>query len=231
MLTKDNGPRKLMRRRRDYLKAFLTRVNKNGPIIRDELGPCWEWTGAKHEMGYGRVFYHGMAHMTHRVSWMMEFGVIPEGMFICHKCDNRLCVRPDHLFMGTQADNMADCVAKGRQARGDRHYSVLYPDRVPRGPLHQARARATVKRGDEHHTHLRPETVPRGAKHYTQRPGFIARKGCEIRNSKLTDDDVRAIRREFASGVTKRQIAERFGVSRFNIHLIVTHKTWRHLEG
>jgi hypothetical protein len=77
---------------------------------------CWEWVAAKNEKGYGK-FSIGTTHTNlkaHRVSWMLANGSIPDGLFVCHRCDNPGCVRPDHLFLGTPKDNMIDKVRKGR---------------------------------------------------------------------------------------------------------------------
>ena len=76
---------------------------------------CWKWTGAKTHHGYAQVAWGGKSKMLHRV--MMEFvsGPLPDGLNVCHHCDNPLCVRPDHLFLGTQKDNLADMTAKGRR--------------------------------------------------------------------------------------------------------------------
>jgi len=72
--------------------------------------------------GYGQIRDEQGSYATaHRISWRLHNGDIPAGMCVLHKCDNPRCVRPEHLFLGTQADNIADKVRKGRQARGERH--------------------------------------------------------------------------------------------------------------
>jgi hypothetical protein len=78
---------------------------------------CWLWTAAQIK-GYGQLGRYGRSAYAHRVSWEIHKGPIPHGMIICHKCDVPLCVNPDHLFMGTQADNVADMISKGRKRSG-----------------------------------------------------------------------------------------------------------------
>jgi hypothetical protein len=82
---------------------------------------CWNWTGNKRD-GYGQLSV-GLTHDNspvdaHRLSWILNFGEIPEGLEVCHHCDNHSCVRPDHLFLGTRKQNAEDCVSKMRQAYG-----------------------------------------------------------------------------------------------------------------
>lgn len=81
----------------------------------EKTDSCWIWTGAKNRKNYGMFVYKGRVHMSHRVSYMEWKGEIPDGKLVCHTCDNPSCVNPDHLFVGSNQDNMDDMKSKGRQ--------------------------------------------------------------------------------------------------------------------
>lgn len=81
---------------------------------------CHEWQGAKQSNGYGRFNPFGKSMYAHRFAALMKYGILHNNQDVCHVCDNRLCVNPDHLFIGSRKDNMQDCVAKKRHAYGSR---------------------------------------------------------------------------------------------------------------
>lgn len=82
---------------------------------------CWEWTATKNSKGYGMFWAKGKFKLAHRVSYEIHREEIPDGLCVLHHCDRPGCLNPDHLFIGTQADNMADMYAKRRHARGSAH--------------------------------------------------------------------------------------------------------------
>jgi hypothetical protein len=88
------------------------------------MSACIEWAGSRDVYGYGRIKIHGKAHKAHRLAYEKSYGGIPEGLFVCHKCDNPPCVNPDHLYAGTAADNARDSRIRGRRRRGTAHWQA-----------------------------------------------------------------------------------------------------------
>lgn len=134
---------------------------------------CWLWTAGTTSDGYGKFAYEGKSRGAHIVSWVLTRGAIPDGLFVCHNCpggDNRLCVNPAHLWLGSNLANLADRDAKGRQPIGTRNG-----------------------------------------------------------RAKLTENDVREIRRLADAGVFQREIGRRFGVSHALVSFIVQRRQWRHV--
>lgn len=137
---------------------------------------CWLWTGSVDPCGYGRIVSNRRIDSTHRVAYAAFKGEIPNGMCVCHACDTPRCVNPDHLWLGSQAENMRDMLRKGR---------------------------STI-------TH---------------------RRGESNRNAKLTEKDVREIRRLYGNGgVTTTEIGRLFGVYSATVSKIVRRERWGHVD-
>lgn len=83
-------------------------------VVVNELTGCWEWQGAKNNIGYGFIRDGNKMRTTHRVSYEEHIANIPQGLCVCHSCDNKKCVNPNHLWLGTVKDNMRDMIKKGR---------------------------------------------------------------------------------------------------------------------
>lgn len=129
---------------------------------------CWNWTAQKGSGGYGLFCFEGRQQGAHRVSYQLYVGEIPEGMHVCHRCDNQSCVNPSHLFVGTASDNAHDRDNKKRCPFGEKHY-----------------------------------------------------------RAKLTENQVKSIRKMWSSGSRNIDIAREFGVDKRNISNIVYRRTWR----
>jgi len=162
---------------------------------------CWEWQGAKDRKGYGQVMIARKVVRTHRLMWQLAVGLIPAGLCVLHRCDCPPCCNPDHLFLGTDADNVADRVAKGRSATGVRSGRYTRPESTPRG--------------DRHGRHTKPERNPIG-----QRNG----------RAKLTNEQAKEIksryRRETYHKTNAAELAKEFGVSPLTVTRIACGRAY-----
>jgi hypothetical protein len=139
---------------------------------------CWLWARIPSGSGYGSLgigkrWPNRKTYRAHKVMWQLINGPVPHGLFVCHHCDNRLCVNPRHLFLGTQTDNMVDMVRKGRAAKAH---------------------------------------------------------GENNNNSKLSVDDVKAIRGLSAAGFCRYSIGAAFGIVHSHVTQISTRRRWAHVD-
>lgn len=102
------------------LDRFWAGIDKSGPLYKDR-GPCWIWTGDRDKDGYGKITIDYIPTSVHRYSYIIHIGTIPQGLLVCHHCDNPPCANPVHLFIGTSQVNTADSTRKGRRAKGETH--------------------------------------------------------------------------------------------------------------
>lgn len=112
------------------------------------LGPddCWHWKGKPSKYGYGKLILHRRNYRAHKLAFHLSGRLIPDELFVLHKCDHRLCCNPNHLFSGDHDTNMKDMCAKERQAKGDKSAYTMNPDRYS-GENHWIRRPGAKKKG------------------------------------------------------------------------------------
>ncbi len=167
-----------MRQRQDN-QVLARLISKTMPI---PFSGCHIWMAGCMASGYGQIGYKGKNAYAHRVSWMLQKGPIPDGMSVLHRCDTRCCVNPDHLFLGTQLENIHDMMSKGR-----------------------ARMKSSG-RGNPLRKNLRKRELHGMAK--------------------LTEGDVKEIRRRYALGEKQKALGIEFGVKQPQISRIILNANW-----
>lgn len=143
---------------------FWAQVDKNGP------GGCWLWTGWTLNSGYGEIMINAKKITVHRLSYKLANGPIPNGMFVCHKCDVPLCVNPEHLFLGDNKANRQDAVSKRRHPFGENiHWAKLTEEKV-------LEIRAQYRKGKRGHPHYKDNSEELAVK-YGVKPSTIKHVG------------------------------------------------------
>lgn len=172
-------------------------------IEYDTNGGCWLWTGSPKGWGYGSIHTGGKNRAAHRASYEAHKGEIPPGLCVLHKCDVPACVNPDHLFLGSRADNVADRISKGAD-----------PSKRTRPISESARLMWRVRR-----------------ERHGENGGVVC--GEAHGKSKLTDADVREIRLAYFSGlqpggvrIGMEALGKRYGVSNTAVKNIIHRNTW-----
>lgn len=203
---------------------------------------CWNWRGGVNYAGYG-IFNIAGKHRTnhqyraHRLAYELLIGPIPEGIVCCHTCDNRKCVNPAHIFLGTREDNQKDMSKKGRAAWGTRSPTARLTPRDVLEILKRAQAGESqgviaqdypvgrgmignIVRGTAWN-HMRPTDL--------HIPTVIHTKGQGNGNARFKDEDIMTIRQLAASGMTLYSIAKRYNAGESTISSIVKRQTWKHI--
>ena len=166
-------------------QSFWSKISKDGQVQSHcpDIGKCWVWLGAVDRRGrgyFGAIINGHRERLASRVAYRLLCGDIRSGLCVLHRCDNPNCVRPEHLWLGTQLDNITDRDKKGRQvsptgnehglrsqpwlaARGEHHGSKTHPERLARGDRHGSKTHPECLRRGENHPNakLNPRTVIR----------------------------------------------------------------------
>jgi len=166
----------------------LTALARNRLALNTEVqaSGCWTWTGAVTGEGYGSLRFNGTGWKAHRLCYLAYRGQIPHGLCVCHTCDNRVCINPDHLWIGTNQENAQDMGRKGRTG-------------LQRHP-EQAKLIRMKQIGEQH-----PQ-------------------------AKLTNEAVRAIRKQVLAGKRTHEIANQYGVSQDTISRVGKKESWSHVS-
>lgn len=195
-------------------------------VHRREPNECWPWLGSVDTNNYGLCYLGGTRDRAHRVAYVLANGPIGRwsdrrSLSVCHECDNPICCNPAHLFEGTDADNMADKIAKGRQPRGAAHH---------RSKLTSSQVQAVQQDTRPVRVIAAELGVSAATVYNAQQDAALVRDKMRARRAanaaKLTDEQVYAIRADNRSG---KDIAADYAIGMQNVYHIKRRSTWAHL--
>lgn len=193
----------------DLEQRFFAKVKKTDG--------CWEWTASKNKRGYGQIAFQRRPHLAHRISFKIHKGD-PGRLHVCHTCDNPGCVNPEHLFLGTDADNIKDMVMK------DRHSGRLTSSDVK--SIRES-GETLVALAEKYGVAVTTVSAARSGatfRHVAAKPKSGSRFGTENHFAKLTPDLISEIK---AATGPARQVAAKFGISVSHLNRIRRGATWK----
>lgn len=182
---------------------------------------CWEWTACITRGGYGAIQLDGKKVGAHRAMMQAVHGHVPPSMYVCHRCDNKRCINPDHLFFGTAVDNARDRASKGRSFKPTGAFNVMSKvgARLALAMKSEIQSGQRIKDVAQRYG-LHPATVKKHA-------GIcVGRFGARASNVKLTEQQVSEIRDLLKTGVSQSELGRRYGVSSHAIWRIANGKGW-----
>lgn len=186
-------------------------------VARRGADDCWVWlafrfstkTGRK---TYGEFWMDGRNIGAHVAAWLLTFGEKPEGMFVCHSCNNMACCNPQHLYLASNRTNLQHAKRDGLLSCGDNHYSRTNPEKLARGDRHWSRANPElIPRGDRSGARLHPDKMARGSR---------------IARAKLNELSACGVMARWLMGASVSQISREFGVERSTVRKLRDGDTW-----
>lgn len=211
----------------DHFNKFFTINPENN---------CWEWHRGM-VYGYGQYTHNYINYRAHRFSYELFKEKIPKGLCVCHRCDNRKCVNPDHLFLGTPLENALDAVAKKRNPHKGTHgcskLTNIQREEIISKFYKGIRRIDLASEYEVHHRTIQnivtaPEVIVKYGKR--KKPYYASMIGEAHVKSKLKNADILLIRQRRANGEYLHIIAKDYGVSRSAITLVINGKNWKHIK-
>lgn len=175
---------------------------------------CWPWLSGRNGVGYGCFYRRSKRCYAHREAYEISYGPVPDGLYVLHKCDNRICCNPRHLFLGTHLENIADMVAKGRNAKGERNGLAKFTDEKVAMIIDAYKPGLTTQQEVADRFGVDRRYV--GQLYRGEARGIPVDEIVPPRraNTKFTDETMLAAMNAFQAGEgTKKAIAARFGMS------------------
>lgn len=181
--------------------------------VKDPKTGCWNCTYSTNK-GYPNIWVERTNKLAHRVAYELWKGPIPQGLLVCHSCDNPKCINPDHLWVGTVQENNADRDNKGRQAKPEILSAIMKKVAKRGSESWSFNNKHRLARGERNARYTHPETTARGERQA---------------KAKLTAERVRYIRMWAEEGFSHKQIAKAFGVARPTVSQVIRRETWKHV--